>query len=65
MPVVMVPAWKCGECTHVWLKVGDKEPTHCASSKCRSRKWNKGGGAAVMVAEASLAEREIVYEEHA
>lgn len=36
-----VEAWTCDVCGHTWLK-GTTKPTHCASSKCRSRKWNVG-----------------------
>lgn len=35
--------WVCDVCGHYWLK-GENKPTHCASSKCRSRKWNAGTG---------------------
>ncbi|MEG9430739.1 hypothetical protein [Terriglobus sp. ADX1] len=36
-------AWVCDVCGHEWLQ-GTTVPTHCASSKCRSRKWNAGTG---------------------
>ena len=37
--------WVCEVCEWAWLKSGEEPPTNCASNKCRSRKWNKGGGA--------------------
>ena len=55
--------WMCDACGHEWLK-GDKLPTHCASSKCRSRKWNKGGEqSCVSVPAEALPEREVVYDD--
>lgn len=38
---VMVEAWKCGRCEHVWLprKTTEGEPTICP--KCKSPYWNK------------------------
>ena len=40
MSSVFVDCWKCDECGHRWIKTG-AIPTHCASSKCRKRSWNK------------------------
>ena len=34
--------WVCEVCGFAWLVRGKEIPTHCASSKCRSRKWNGG-----------------------
>src|SRR5271170_7185469 len=42
MGTAWVECWKCDECTHRWIKT-EIYPSHCASSKCRSRKWDKGG----------------------
>jgi hypothetical protein len=33
--------WVCEVCGFAWLK-SDVVPSHCASSKCRSRQWNRG-----------------------
>ena len=38
MAVIDTHANQCDVCKHIWL--GDPNATHCASSKCRSRKWN-------------------------
>jgi hypothetical protein len=38
MSYVQRQAAHCDICGHEWLSTG--EPSHCASSKCRSRKWN-------------------------
>ena len=40
---VMRKCWVCDVCGHEW-KAGDEFPVQCASAKCRSRKWNLGGG---------------------
>jgi hypothetical protein len=42
MGTAWVECWKCDECGHRWIK-GDTWPSHCASSKCRKRTWNKLG----------------------
>lgn len=34
-----VKVWVCDVCGHRWI-AGELVPTHCASSKCRSRKWD-------------------------
>jgi len=41
MTKVMVEAWKCGRCEHVWLprKTTEGEPTICPA--CKSPYWNK------------------------
>lgn len=36
--------WVCDECGHPWLKVGEVVPLQCASTKCRSRRWNASTG---------------------
>ena len=36
--------WVCEVCGFAWLVRGKDIPTHCASSKCRSRRWNGGIG---------------------
>ena len=41
MAAIQIDGWKCEQCEHVWLAQAGKVPTHCASSKCRSRKWNE------------------------
>lgn len=33
---------KCDVCGHEWVPAKVAIPSHCTSSKCRSRKWNKG-----------------------
>jgi hypothetical protein len=38
MAVFTTHANRCDVCGHEWL--GKPDATHCASSKCRSRKWN-------------------------
>ena len=42
MGTAWVECWRCDECGHRWIK-GETWPTHCASSKCRKRTWNKLG----------------------
>ena len=32
--------WVCNKCGFAWLVKNDAPPSHCASSKCRSRVWN-------------------------
>ena len=32
--------WVCDICGFAWLASSDVPPSHCASSKCRSRQWN-------------------------
>jgi hypothetical protein len=32
---------KCGECGHVWMVEGDKEPERCGNAKKRCRGWNE------------------------
>jgi hypothetical protein len=39
MPEDLKPVWVCDKCGHTWLQ-SERMPTHCASSKCRSRRWN-------------------------
>ena len=34
-----VLAWVCDVCGHTWI-ASELVPTHCASSKCRSRRWD-------------------------
>lgn len=41
----MRKCWVCDVCGFAWLVTGEA-PSHCASSKCRSRKWNKGEASA-------------------
>lgn len=50
MATVWVECWKCDECGHRWIK-GEVWPTHCASSKCRKRSWNKNGGVSELANE--------------
>jgi hypothetical protein len=40
MGTQQVKAWVCDKCGHIWI-ASDLVPTHCASSKCRSRQWNQ------------------------
>lgn len=40
MAIIPVEANQCDECGHVWLPSA-KASAQCASSKCRSRLWNK------------------------
>lgn len=39
MGSAFIDCWKCDVCGFRWIK-GEIWPTHCASKKCRSRKWN-------------------------
>ena len=39
MGISWVECWKCDACGHRWIKA-EGIPAQCASSKCRSRKWN-------------------------
>ena len=41
----MRECWVCDVCGFAWIVSGEA-PSHCASSKCRSRKWNKGESSA-------------------
>ena len=41
---VIVEAWKCDLCGHIWLVQDGVIPKQCA--KCRTRIWNCDGGAA-------------------
>ncbi len=35
---ITVDAWKCAQCTHIWLATAPDPPEKCA--RCKSRKWN-------------------------
>ena len=61
--------WQCDVCGFTWLK-GEALPVNCASSKCRTRRWNemprsrsKSAVAYSVQQAAELPEREIVYDE--
>lgn len=41
MTTAYVECWKCDECGFRWIK-SETWPERCASSKCRSRRWNNG-----------------------
>jgi len=41
MGTAWVECWKCDVCGHRWIKT-ELWPSHCASSRCRSRRWNGG-----------------------
>lgn len=45
MSTVERESWHCDVCGFEWLKTDGINPVQCASSKCRSRKWNLLGGA--------------------
>lgn len=42
MSSCFVDCWKCDDCGFRWIKT-EAWPERCASSKCRSRKWNQKG----------------------
>ncbi len=48
MATVWVECWKCDVCGHRWIK-GEVWPDTCASSKCRSRRWNSAAKSAPVV----------------
>ena len=41
MATVWVECWKCDVCGFRWIK-SEVWPAQCASSRCRSRRWNGG-----------------------
>ena len=43
MSVVERKSWHCDVCGFEWLRTEGIIPAQCASSKCRSRKWNIQG----------------------
>lgn len=65
MGTALRECWVCVICTHAWIK-GKKVPTHCASSKCRSRRWNQDVVVVREVLESlkapMVAERTIEYD---
>jgi hypothetical protein len=40
MSIMMMAAWRCDLCGHVWLARGPRPPALCA--RCRKRRWNTG-----------------------
>ena len=40
MSIMIMAAWRCDLCGHVWLARGPRPPELCA--KCRRRRWNTG-----------------------
>lgn len=44
----MALVWVCDVCGWVWLQ-GEKIPSHCASNKCHSRRWNHKAGSDVAI----------------
>ena len=40
LPEDMLPCWRCGFCTHAWLKVSADAPPPDQCARCRKRNWN-------------------------
>lgn len=74
MSVITREVNRCNQCTHEWIPQPGVLYTHCTSSKCRSRRWNKPKAADVaasvsveasasVVVASELPERVVEYEE--